>query len=103
MNLFTRSVYSPVEDEIDFLKLVGLHTALAIDSTRMFTDLQISNLEMARAYDSTLEGWSRAMDLRDRETEGHTLRVTELTEKLARQLGIPEECPDPRPARLPVA
>jgi HD-GYP domain-containing protein (c-di-GMP phosphodiesterase class II) len=91
MNLFTRSVYSPTDDEIDFLKLVGLHTALAIDSTRMFTDLQASNLEMARAYDSTLEGWSRAMDLRDRETEGHTLRVTELTEKLARQLGIPEE------------
>jgi putative nucleotidyltransferase with HDIG domain len=91
MNLFTRSMYSPAEDEIDFLKLVGLHTALAIDSTRMFTDLQVSNVEMARAYDSTLEGWSRAMDLRDRETEGHTLRVTELTEKLARQLGIPEE------------
>jgi HD-GYP domain-containing protein (c-di-GMP phosphodiesterase class II)/HAMP domain-containing protein len=91
MNLFTRSIYSPAEDEVDFLKLVGLHTALAIDSTRMFTDLQLSNLEMARAYDSTLEGWSRAMDLRDRETEGHTLRVTELTEKLARQLGIPEE------------
>ena len=91
LNLFTRSMYSPAEDEIDFLKLVGLHTALAIDSTRMFTDLQVSNLEMARAYDSTLEGWSRAMDLRDRETEGHTLRVTELTEKLARQLGIPEE------------
>jgi putative nucleotidyltransferase with HDIG domain len=91
MNLFTRSMYSPAEDEIDFLKLVGLHTALAIDSTRMFTDLQVSNLEMVRAYDSTLEGWSRAMDLRDRETEGHTLRVTELTEKLARQLGMPEE------------
>lgn len=91
MNLFTRSMYSPVEDEIDFLKLVGLHTALAIDSTRMFTDLQVSNVEMTRAYDSTLEGWSRAMDLRDRETEGHTLRVTELTEKLARQLGFQEE------------
>jgi HD-GYP domain-containing protein (c-di-GMP phosphodiesterase class II)/HAMP domain-containing protein len=91
MNLFTRSTYSPSEDEIDFLKLVGTHTALAIDSTRLFNDLQVSNLEMAKAYDSTLEGWSRAMDLRDRETEGHTLRVTELTERLARKMGISDE------------
>ena len=96
-------MYSPAEDEIDFLKLVGLHTALAIDSTRMFTDLQVSNLEMARAYDSTLEGWSRAMDLRDRETEGHTLRVTELTEKAGQAVGYSGGNLDPRPPRLPVA
>lgn len=45
--------------------------------------------ELARAYDATLEGWSRALDLRDHETEGHSRRVTEMTERLAIALGVP--------------
>jgi putative nucleotidyltransferase with HDIG domain len=48
-------------------------------------------VELAAAYDATIEGWSRALDLRDRETEGHTQRVTELTMRLARALGLPED------------
>lgn len=47
--------------------------------------------ELAKAYDETLVGWSRAMDFRDRETEGHTQRVTDLTVRLARKMGIAEE------------
>lgn len=47
--------------------------------------------EIAIAYDSTLEGWSRAMEMRDQETQGHAERVTALTLQLARALGIPEE------------
>jgi putative nucleotidyltransferase with HDIG domain len=43
------------------------------------------------AYDATIEGWSRALDLRDRETEGHTIRVTDLTLRLARMMGVGEE------------
>jgi HD-GYP domain-containing protein (c-di-GMP phosphodiesterase class II) len=46
--------------------------------------------ELRVAYDTTLEGWSRALDLRDRETEGHTQRVTEMTVQLAHRLGISE-------------
>ena len=68
-----------------------MHTAVALDNARLFTDLQQSNIDLINAYDSTLEGWSRAMDLRDRETEGHTLRVTTLTEKLASLMGIPND------------
>ena len=49
------------------------------------------NLLLQRAYDATIEGWSRAMDLRDHETEGHCQRVTDLTLRLARGLGISEE------------
>jgi putative nucleotidyltransferase with HDIG domain len=44
--------------------------------------------ELLQAYDDTLVGWSRAMDVRDRETEGHTQRVTEMTIRLARAMGI---------------
>jgi putative two-component system response regulator len=43
------------------------------------------------AYDKTIEGWSRALDLRDKETEGHTQRVTEMTQQLARSAGFDEE------------
>jgi putative nucleotidyltransferase with HDIG domain len=42
---------------------------------------------LTHAYDATIEGWSHAMDLRDKETEGHTLRVTDLTLRLARAMG----------------
>ncbi len=44
--------------------------------------------ELAKAYDETLVGWSHAMDLRDKETEGHTQRVTDLTMQLARAMKI---------------
>jgi putative nucleotidyltransferase with HDIG domain len=47
-------------------------------------------LELADAYDETLEGWARALELRDRETEGHSRRVTDLTVKLARFIGVSE-------------
>jgi putative nucleotidyltransferase with HDIG domain len=56
----------------------------------LFNDLQQSNFELTLAYDATIAGWSRAMDLRDKETEGHTQRVTDLTLKLARAMNISE-------------
>jgi putative nucleotidyltransferase with HDIG domain len=43
------------------------------------------------AYDTTLEGWSAALDLRDKETEGHTQRVTKITVKLAESMGFNQE------------
>jgi PAS domain S-box-containing protein/putative nucleotidyltransferase with HDIG domain len=53
--------------------------------------LQQAHANLTAAYDDTILGWSRAMDLRDKETEGHTLRVTEVTIELARALGIPDD------------
>jgi putative nucleotidyltransferase with HDIG domain len=57
----------------------------------MVEALRAREAELAAAYDTTLEGWSRALDLRDRETGGHTLRVTALAVELARAMGMPEE------------
>jgi putative nucleotidyltransferase with HDIG domain len=57
----------------------------------LFEDLEKSNKNLALAYDAAIEGWSRALDLRDKETEGHTLRVTELTIQLALKMGVDEE------------
>jgi PAS domain S-box-containing protein len=53
--------------------------------------LQKAHNDLQEAYDKTIEGWVLALDLRDRETEGHTKRVTEMTTKLARKLQCTEE------------
>ncbi|MGA7194737.1 MAG: HD domain-containing phosphohydrolase, partial [Anaerolineales bacterium] len=52
--------------------------------------LHNAHQDLQEAYDRTIEGWVKALDLRDRETEGHTQRVTEMTLKVARALGLPE-------------
>ena len=56
----------------------------------MFENLQRSNEDLFQAYDATIEGWSHALDLRDKETEIHTQRSLEMTIKLARMLGVSE-------------
>ncbi len=53
-------------------------------------DLKQAYLDLEQAYDATIEGWSKALELRDRETNGHTLRVAETTMRLASSVGIPE-------------
>jgi putative two-component system response regulator len=54
-------------------------------------NLEETHKQLLFAYDETIEGWSRAMDLRDKETEGHSQRVTALTLKLASAFGIPKQ------------
>ncbi len=49
------------------------------------------NLELRTAYQTTLEGWAKALELRDKETEGHSRRVTELTLLLATRAGFTED------------
>ena len=70
---------------------LAAQAAIAMDNAQLFESLKRSNIDLASAYDATIEGWSRALDLRDKETEGHSLRVTEMTIKLARALGLGEE------------
>lgn len=53
--------------------------------------LQAANKLILDAYEATIEGWSHAMDLRDKETEGHSRRVAELTVQLAQALGLSAE------------
>ena len=46
---------------------------------------------MWQSYDATVQSWSRLLDLRDKETEGHSVRVTDLTVRLAGSIGMTEE------------
>jgi putative nucleotidyltransferase with HDIG domain len=76
---------------VEFFEALAGQAAIAVESATLFNDLKRSNVDLSLAYDTTLEGWSRALDLRDKETEGHTLRVTEVTVLLARAVGVPED------------
>ena len=60
----------------------------AIETSRLFIGLENANAELTLAYDATLEGWSHALDLRDKETEGHSQRVTKITLLLAEATGM---------------
>ena len=64
---------------------------LAQSFNKMVSSLGRSEKDLISAYEKTIEGWSKALELRDEETQGHTQRVTELTIKLARLMGIDEE------------
>lgn len=91
MEVFTRRRFDPDGEWMDFLATLAGQAAIAIDSTASYNNLQRANAELILAYDTTLEGWSNALDLRDKETEGHTQRVTELTLRLARVMGMSED------------
>jgi PAS domain S-box-containing protein len=91
LEIFHRSVLEPNAEWLDFLENLAGQIALAIENATLFAGLQRSNQELFLAYDSTIEGWSHALDLRDKETEGHSMRVTELTLQLAQFLGVRDE------------
>ncbi len=65
--------------------------ASAIHRAQLSAQTRADAVELENAYEATIEGWSHALDLRDKETEGHTLRVTEMTLRLARVFGFSDE------------
>lgn len=88
--LFARS--TPLSEfETKLLSDIAELAANALHRTDLFEQLRAANAELRAAYDETIEGWSRALDLRDRETEGHSRRVTELTIRIAARMGFSEE------------
>ena len=91
LEVYCRAPLSPDREWIDYLETLAGQCAVAVENAALFDGLHHTNMELIQAYDETIEGWSRALDLRDRETEGHTQRVTDLTVKLARALGSSED------------
>jgi len=91
LEIFHRSPLEPNQEWLGLLNTLAGQAAIAIDNVSLFENLQKSNMELSLAYDATIEGWSHALDLRDRETEGHTRRVTRLALKLARNMGVKDE------------
>ncbi len=90
LETYFRSPFTPSNDWLDFIQTLAGQATIAIDNSQLFQSLQRTNQELSLAYDTTLEGWGKALELRDKETQGHTRRVTELTLKLAQKIGIPQ-------------
>jgi PAS domain S-box-containing protein len=91
LEIFNRAPLAIDEAWSEFLEALAQMAAIAIDNSTMFEELQQSRDEVVMAYDKTIEGWSRALDIRDNETHGHSRRVTEITEMVARRMGVPED------------
>jgi len=88
LDLFNRTPLNPDQEWFNFLETLAGQAAIAIDNTGLLEDLHRTNVELSLAYDTTLEGWSKALDLRDKETEGHTQRVVDITLRIAQSMGI---------------
>jgi len=86
LEIFHRSTLRPEADWLNFLNMIAGQAAIAIDNAVLFRDLQRSNAELSLAYDATIEGLTRALDLRDKESEEHTRRVSDITVELAVRL-----------------
>lgn len=88
LEVFHRSPLDPPTEWVDFLKTLAGQAAIAIDRLQLFNDLERSNMDLVRAYNEVIEGWARALELRDQETEGHSRRVEKLTLTIARRMGV---------------
>ena len=92
LETFCRTALESDDEWCGFAATLAGQAAIAIDSAQLLTALTQTNTELRLAYETTLEGWSRALDLRDHHTQGHTARVAGLTVLLGQALGMdPEE------------
>jgi len=88
LELYRRSPFRHYPSwELYFETLAG-QAAVALDNSALLRGLREANEELQKANEATIEGWAEALELRDRETEGHSRRVTGMTLDLARRFGI---------------
>ncbi len=90
MEVFLRELRGADQEWMEVLEALSTQAAIALDIADLIEGLQHSNLELSRAYETTIEGWAHALDLRERETGQHSQRVASLTERMARALGLDE-------------
>ena len=90
LEIFHRTPLAPDRMWLDFLQALAEQAAIAVDNAHLFENVQRTNVALLQSYDATIEGWSRALDLRDKETEGHTQRVVVMTLALARAMQVEE-------------
>ncbi|MCA9764338.1 MAG: PAS domain S-box protein [Gemmatimonadetes bacterium] len=86
--VFRRRVGALQPDELEFLELLAGQAAIGSQHVENVRRLATANEGLLSAYDANIEGWSRALDYRDHETQGHSARVTAIAVALARAAGI---------------
>ncbi len=73
----------------DRLERLGQAVQNALEQKHLRDLNRQSEIELRIAYDSTLRGWSNALELREHETAGHSQRVVQMTMEVAQRMGIP--------------
>ncbi len=91
LEIFNRTPLSIDGEWEEFIKDLATQGALAIDAASLWDEQQRITEELKIAYDSTLKGWSFALELHDYETFGHSDRVTDRTIRLAQKMGIRQD------------
>ncbi len=91
LEVFNRKKLKIDAEWLRFLEAFAGHAAMAIVNASLLEGLRQSNVDLAEAYDATITGWSRALDLRDRDTEGHTQRVADASVAMATAVGMDEQ------------
>jgi HD-GYP domain-containing protein (c-di-GMP phosphodiesterase class II) len=76
--------------EVNLLGVASAELSGAIENVRLVSQQRDHARALEQAYDTTLEGWARALELRDSDTEGHTRRVSDMTVRLGGALGCSE-------------
>jgi PAS domain S-box-containing protein len=88
VEVYNRTPLEPDDGWMEFFETLAGQAAIAIENDEMFERLERALADLTSAYDSTLEGWVRALDLRDKETIGHTQRVAMMVVRFALELGV---------------
>jgi PAS domain S-box-containing protein/putative nucleotidyltransferase with HDIG domain len=91
LNVYAGESHGFDADDEELLEQIGQDISFALDSMKAESERKRAEENLAEAYDTTLEGWAKALELRDKETEGHSRRVTETTLIVARAMGFDEE------------
>lgn len=93
--IYSQESWAFDDQEMTLLDEMAADLSFGIHGLRVRADrrvawnlLEQSKTDLEAAYDATLEGWSRALELRERETAGHSKRVVQLTVDLANCLGV---------------
>jgi HD-GYP domain-containing protein (c-di-GMP phosphodiesterase class II) len=90
LEIYHRQVLDPDREWMEYLHTLAGQAAIAIDNIRLFDNMQSTNMQLLQAYDATIQGWAKALELRNSETAGHSQRTVDLTLRLARRMGIEE-------------
>lgn len=90
LEIFSSQKNKPDPEWLAHLQSLALQTAIALDSAEMIQRIESAKNELAIAYEATLIGWAKALELRDKDTKGHSERMMELAELLGKRMGMDE-------------
>ncbi len=91
LELFSRKPFGQDSAWMGLLESMAGQAAIAIENATLMDEVQKVNINLRSAYDATIEGWARSIDLRNGDSEQHAKRVAELTIELAQSVGVQGE------------